>query len=100
KLRIFRPFPYREIVDALKHLKVLVIMDRCESFGALGGPVFMEIRSALLGLEKPPLTFNYIYGLGGREPSLAEIHKAFARGKEVVATGKVEVLHDYLQVRE
>jgi pyruvate ferredoxin oxidoreductase alpha subunit len=100
KLRIFRPFPYREIVDALKHLKVLAIMDRCESFGALGGPVFMEIRSALLGLEKPPLTFNYIYGLGGREPTLAEIGRAFGRAQQVLSTGKVEVLHDYLQVRE
>ena len=100
KLRIFRPFPYLEIAAALKHLKVLAIMDRSESFGAMGGPIFNEVRSALLGLEKPPLTFNYIYGLGGREPSLAEIHKVFARGKEVVATGKVEVLHDYLQVRD
>jgi pyruvate ferredoxin oxidoreductase alpha subunit len=66
----------------------------------MGGPVFTEVRSALLGLERPPLTYNYIYGLGGREPSLAEIRKAFSRGKEILTTGKVEILHDYLQVRE
>ena len=100
KLRIFRPFPYQEVTAALKNLKVLAIMDRAESFGAMGGPTFNEIRSALLSLKKPPLTFNYVYGLGGREPSLAEIHKAFARGREVLTAGKAEVLHDYLQVRE
>ena len=100
KLRLFRPFPYQEVAAALKNLKVLAIMDRAESFGAMGGPTFNELRSALLNLKTPPLTFNYIYGLGGREPSLAEIHKAFARAREVLAAGKVEVLHDYLQVRE
>jgi pyruvate ferredoxin oxidoreductase alpha subunit len=100
KLRIFRPFPYQEVTAALQNLKVLAIMDRAESFGAMGGPAFNEIRSALLSLKKPPLTFNYVYGLGGREPSLAEIHKAFARGREVLTAGKAEVLHDYLQVRE
>jgi pyruvate ferredoxin oxidoreductase alpha subunit len=100
KMRVFRPFPYQELAAALKDLKVLAIMDRSESFGAMGGPVFIEVRSALLGLERPPLTYNYIYGLGGREPSLAEIQKAFSRGKEILTTGKVEMLHDYLQVRE
>ena len=100
KMRVFRPFPYQELAAALKDLKVLAIMDRSESFGAMGGPVFTEVRSALLGLERPPLTYNYIYGLGGREPSLAEIRKAFSRGKEILTTGKVEILHDYLQVRE
>ena len=100
KLRIFRPFPYQELAAALKNLKVLAIMDRAESFGAMGGPVFNELRSALLNLKTPPLTFNYIYGLGGREPSLAEIHKAFSRARGILTAGKVEVLHDYLQVRE
>jgi len=78
----------------------LAVMDRCESFGALGGPVFMEMRSALFGLERAPLTFNYIYGLGGREPTLAEIRTAFSRAQDVLASGKVDTLHDYLQVRE
>jgi len=100
KLRVFRPFPYEEIAAALKGLKVLAIMDRCESFGAMGGPVFIEVRSALLNLERAPLTFNYIYGLGGREPSLTEIQRAFSRAQEVLTGGKVEVLHDYLQARE
>ncbi|MDH7500129.1 MAG: pyruvate ferredoxin oxidoreductase, partial [candidate division NC10 bacterium] len=100
KLRVFRPFPFREITAALKGLKVLAIMDRCESFGAMGGPVFNEVRSALLNLERAPLTFNYIYGLGGREPSLAEIQRAFSRAQQILASGKVGVLHDYLQVRE
>jgi pyruvate ferredoxin oxidoreductase alpha subunit len=100
KLRVFRPFPFEQILDALKGLKVLAIMDRCESFGAMGGPIFNEVRSALLSLERAPLSFNYIYGLGGREPSLAEIHTAFSRAREALATGKAAVLHDYLQVRE
>jgi pyruvate ferredoxin oxidoreductase alpha subunit len=100
KLRVFRPFPFRELIQALQGLQVLAVMDRSESFGAMGGPVFNEVRSALLELEGSPLTFNYIYGLGGREPTLSEIERAFSRAQEVLQKGRVEVLHDYLQVRE
>jgi len=73
KLRMFRPFPVRELADAVKHLRVLGVMDRCISFGAQGGPVFMEVRSALCDLAEKPITRSYIYGLGGRDITKEEL---------------------------
>ena len=32
KLRVFRPFPEKEIAEALKNCKAVAIMDRCESY--------------------------------------------------------------------
>jgi len=100
KLRVFRPFPYRELKEALKHLKVLAVFDRSDSFGALGGPVFSEVRSALLELTNPPRVLNYIYGLGGRDLGLAEIRGVYEE-LVTVAQGRVPPrLVNYLGVRE
>jgi pyruvate ferredoxin oxidoreductase alpha subunit len=49
KLRLFRPFPEKEIIQALKNVQAIAVLDRAISFGSYG-PVFIEIRSALHNL--------------------------------------------------
>lgn len=100
KLRVFRPFPAAELAAALGHLKVLAVLDRSDSFGAFGGPVFHEVRSALFELPKRPRVVNFIYGLGGRDLTLEEGRQLVHRLKTAVDTGKIESHYDYLQVRE
>jgi pyruvate ferredoxin oxidoreductase alpha subunit len=100
KLRVFRPFPAEELAAALGHLKVLAVLDRSDSFGAFGGPVFHEVRSALFELPKRPRTVNFIYGLGGRDLTLEEGRQLVHRLKKAADTGKIESHYDYLQVRE
>ena len=77
KIRVFRPFPSAQLADALKGAKAIAVLDRSESFGAEGGPVFLEIKSALYDLEKRPPIINYIYGLGGADVKLELIHQVF-----------------------
>jgi pyruvate ferredoxin oxidoreductase alpha subunit len=100
KLRVFRPFPAAELAAALGHLKVLAVLDRADSFGAFGGPVFHETRSALFDLPQRPRTVNFIYGLGGRDLTLEDGRHLVRRLKVAADTGKVESHYDYLQVRE
>jgi len=100
KLRLFRPFPYKEITQALFHLKVIAILDRSNSFGAFGGPLFTEIRSALLEAGKVPQNVNYIYGLGGRDINQTDITSIYADLEKIVKTGKVEERIKYFGVRE
>jgi pyruvate ferredoxin oxidoreductase alpha subunit len=78
KVRVFRPFPFAEIADALKGVKAVAVLDRSESFGAEGGPLFLEVRSALYDLEKRPALVNYIYGLGGADVRLDLINRVFS----------------------
>jgi pyruvate ferredoxin oxidoreductase alpha subunit len=99
KLRVFRPFPAAELAAALGHLKVLAVLDRADSFGAFGGPVFHEVRSALYDAPQRPRVVNYIYGLGGRDLSLEEGRQLVRRVKKIADTGKVDSQYDYLQVR-
>jgi len=79
KLRMFRPFPHKELADALKKYKVVGIMDRSASFGAQGGPVFTETRSALYSLPNPPIVVDYLYGLGGRDIHSHELEQIFGQ---------------------
>lgn len=97
KLRVFRPFPGQMIVDAIKHIPVVGIMDRSISFGLEGGPLFNEIRSAAYG-ETMKL-YSYIYGLGGRDISPPEIADAI-RELADAASGKEKPLVDYIGLRE
>jgi len=100
KLRLFRPFPYKEIAQALSHLKAIAILDRSNSFGAFGGPLFTEIRSALLETGKVPQNVNYIYGLGGRDINQVDIASIYADLENIIKTGKVEERVKYFGVRE
>ena len=77
KIRAFRPFPFAEVADALKGAKAVAVLDRSESFGAEGGPVFLEVRSALYDLEKRPAIVNYVYGLGGADVKLELMRQVY-----------------------
>jgi len=100
KLRLFRPFPYKEIAQVLYHLKAIAILDRSNSFGAFGGPLFTEIRSALLEAGKVPQNVNYIYGLGGRDINQTDIASIYADLEKILKTNKVEERVKYFGVRE
>jgi len=100
KLRVFRPFPMEELQEALGHLKALAVMDRCDSFGAAGGPVFSEVRSSLYDQPNRPKVVNYIYGLGGRDLGISHIEQVIGDLQKIKETGKVEELITYLTVRE
>jgi len=73
KVRVFRPFPTEEIARALENIKTVAVLDRSDSIGSFGGPVFTEVRSALYGSAKKPQIAGVIYGLGGREIDMEQI---------------------------
>ena len=97
--RFFRPFPKDKIVQALKGLQAVAILDRSESFSDLGGPLFIETRSSLADEAKKPLSVNYIYGLGGRDIDMEMIKSVYADLAKIAKEKKVENLVNYLGVR-
>jgi pyruvate ferredoxin oxidoreductase alpha subunit len=99
KPRLFRPFPYEEVAQALKGLKAVAVLDRADSFGGYG-PVFMEVCSALYPLAERPVVINKIYGLGGRDFLPQHAEEVLAELEEIARTGKVRVAKEYIGVRE
>jgi pyruvate ferredoxin oxidoreductase alpha subunit len=102
KPRLFRPFPAKEMADALCHLKAVAVMDRSVSFGAMdnAGPLFLEFVAALMlqGVQVPMA--DYVYGLGGRDILPHEIERVYRDALKMAETGQVERLVTYLSVRE
>ncbi len=99
KPRLFRPFPYREISEALKNAKAIAVMDRADSFGGFG-PLHMEIASAMMMNGSRPIIINKIYGLGGKDflPEHADL--VLNELVEIAKTGKVKTFKEYIGVRE
>ncbi|MBM7623947.1 pyruvate ferredoxin oxidoreductase [Sporohalobacter salinus] len=100
KLRVFRPFPSEELVEALKHLDVLAVMDRAETFSTTGGPVFADVRSAFYDAKSDVEVVNYVYGLGGRDTRVEDVVSVYEDLQEITASGKVDNRVNYLGVRE
>lgn len=99
KIRSFRPFPVDEIVEALKNVKAIAVMDKTDSFNAAGGPLFQEVTSAMYGKTAVPAV-NYIYGLGGRDVTTKSIREVFEHVLKIAETGKVDKVYNYLSVKE
>jgi len=87
KLRLWRPFPFEEIRQAVGDADVLIVLDRALSIGGPGGPVCSEIRAALYGEEKKPKVVSFVGGLGGRAIDVAGFEYIIKRGIEIAKTG-------------
>ena len=85
-LKVFRPFPYALVGDALKHTKAVGIMDKSLPAGAMGA-LFNEVGSALYQVPDSahPVLSNYIYGLGERDITQVDLVEIF---KELDANAK------------
>jgi pyruvate ferredoxin oxidoreductase alpha subunit len=101
RVRAFRPFPHEAYAKALEHVKVVGVMDRADSFGAQGGPVFVEIRAALYDCDPRPQVLPFIYGLGGRDIYPDNIEQAFAVLQKAARSKKrASIERRYLNLRE
>jgi len=79
RIRAARPFPEEQIIRQLLGLRAVAVMDRSYAPGAVGAPMFQEIRSALYDYRSSaPPVINRIYGLGGRELRNADVEAIFA----------------------
>lgn len=101
KLRVFRPWPAAELVQALARFKVIAVFDRALLFaGNQGGPLFNEIRASFYEAPQRPLVLNYIYGLGGRDLPVPLVRKALTEIEVVARSGEVRQKINYLGLRE
>jgi len=98
KLKLWRPFPFEELKQAVKGAKVLAVLDRAVSFGGPGGPVGSEVRSALYGEADRPAVLDYLIGLGGRDMSVEDFI-AIAEKASLADKKKTKELYEFYGVR-
>jgi pyruvate/2-oxoacid:ferredoxin oxidoreductase alpha subunit len=71
-LRVFRPFPKSDVVQALEKARLVVVFDKNISYG-IEGATCSEIKSALYGSPARAVIRNFIVGLGGRDVKAREL---------------------------
>lgn len=65
---IIRPFPAKEIREALKNVKALLIGERADSYGANGPNLTHEVKSALQeDKDNETIVLSRVFGLGGKD---------------------------------
>ena len=94
-LRLWRPFPFDEIRQAVSKAEVLVVLDRALSFGGPAGPVCSEIRAALYNEDKKPKVISFVGGLGGRDITPDGFEQIINRGIEISQTGSKQEFEIY-----
>jgi pyruvate ferredoxin oxidoreductase alpha subunit len=100
KIRLYRPFPVKEVARALSNAKGVAVFDRADSFDGIGGPLFKDVTSAVFHNQNRPLIHNFIYGLGGREIHEEEFMRAFDRVERLEkGVESRDYLVEYLQAR-
>lgn len=93
---MIRPFPQKQIAEALKNVKAITVGDRADSYGAYGGNMTNEIKAALFSYgNSSTIVVSRIYGLGGKDFYAEDGHAMFQFAIDAADKGKVEVPFDY-----
>lgn len=100
KIRVFRPFPMEEIAVALSGVKAVAVMDKAEGFSNAGGPLFVDVRSALYDQENRPKIINYVYGLGGRDIKTNDFDYIYDQLFQIGETGESAPVYRHIGQRD
>jgi pyruvate ferredoxin oxidoreductase alpha subunit len=87
RLRLWRPFPFDELREAVKDSAVLIVMDRALSFGGPGGPLASEVKAALYNQITKPKIVSYVLSLGGRDTTVSEFKDIVRKGIDIADKG-------------
>ena len=99
KIRVYRPFPGKEVAKALSHLKAIAVLDKSDSLNAIGGALFEDVSSSMYVNNSHVPMCNYVYGIGGRDTTANDIESVYTDLIEIAKNGKVENPYRYLGLR-
>ncbi len=67
KVHLYRPFVNEYLIDAIPDtVKKITVLDRTKEPGANGEPLYLDVQSALFGVENPPKVYGGRYGLSSK----------------------------------
>jgi len=99
RIRVFRPFPVRELRALSEQAQMFAAIDRHISFG-MEGFLATEAKASLYSQEDPPLVAGFVAGLGGRDVTSETIEKIAKRSLKWMHVGKVEKETEWVDLRE
>ena len=91
-IKLYRPFPYKEIGNEIAHIRKIAVLDRAISIGSYP-PLYQDVVASLhhAGSHKNEIA-SYIYGLGGRDTLQKDIEKVFKDLEEGEISNRIKYL--------
>lgn len=97
KVRVFRPFPGKEIAKELSSAKAVAVLDKADSLNGQGGALYEDVVSGMYNEQLTIPTVNYVYGIGGRDTTVKDIQSVYHDLQKI--DGKAENPYRYLGLR-
>ncbi|WP_026894603.1 pyruvate:ferredoxin (flavodoxin) oxidoreductase [Clostridiisalibacter paucivorans] len=77
-VHLYRPFSEKYFFDALpKTVKKIAVLDRTKEPGAIGEPLYLDIKALFYNKENAPLIVGGRYGLGSKDTTPSDIKAVF-----------------------
>jgi pyruvate ferredoxin oxidoreductase alpha subunit len=89
KISVLRPFPHRELKEAIGNAKTVAVAERAISLG-YGGPIYAELAGHFVNDAKRPFLTSFVLGLGGRDILPEHFEEIVAKSEKALAAGKME----------
>jgi pyruvate ferredoxin oxidoreductase alpha subunit len=99
KVRSFRPFPKKQICEAVKNAHAVVVLDKNISIGTNEGALFTETKSCLYNSRVRVPVIGYTVGHGGRDIRAESIAKVIEETKKAAKSG-ITVESQFLDLKE
>jgi len=78
KVHLYRPFSEKYFFKVLpKTVKRIAVLDRTKEPGAIGEPLYLDVRSLFYNKENAPLIVGGRYGLGSKDTTPSQIKAVF-----------------------
>ncbi len=107
KVHLYRPFSEKYFFDVLpKSVKIIGVLDRTKEPGAVGEPLYEDVRAMFYGKENAPIIVGGRYGLSSKDTTPSQIKAVFdnlneEKPKDHFTVGIFDdVTHTSLEVKE
>ncbi|NLT95650.1 MAG: pyruvate:ferredoxin (flavodoxin) oxidoreductase [Clostridia bacterium] len=78
KVHLYRPFSEKYFFNVLpKTVKKIAVLDRTKEPGAIGEPLYLDVRSLFYGKEDAPVIVGGRYGLGSKDVTPTQLKAVF-----------------------
>ncbi len=78
KVHLYRPFSAKYFFDVMPStVKRISVLDRTKEKGAIGEPLYLDVKSLYYGKENQPLIVGGRYGLGSKDTTPSQILAVF-----------------------
>jgi pyruvate/2-oxoacid:ferredoxin oxidoreductase alpha subunit len=94
-IRVFRPFPKKDVIEAYRNAKAIILFEKSISYGYEGG-LCSDLKAAFYGSGIHAAIHDHVAGLGGRDVKARELVEAVKASLARIQAGERELVTTWL----